>query len=147
MIKIAHRGNLYGKNPSRENDPEYVLEALGKGYHVEVDVRSKDGELYLGHDEPKYPIRKGFLLDENIICNIKDSGALEIISGEDDIHHFWHESDEYTITSKGWKWVYPKKELVSDSVCVLPEVGYSGVIYDCKAICSDHAGELHKIIK
>ena len=54
MVKlISHRGNMKGKNPDRENHPDYIMEALNKGYHVEVDVHYKDGDLYLGHNEPK----------------------------------------------------------------------------------------------
>jgi glycerophosphoryl diester phosphodiesterase len=54
MILIAHRGNLNGKQPERENSPEYIKEALEKGYHVEVDVWLKEtNNLFLGHDSPK----------------------------------------------------------------------------------------------
>ena len=38
MILISHRGNLEGKNPEKENSPIYVLQALSKGFDVEVDI-------------------------------------------------------------------------------------------------------------
>ena len=38
MKLIAHRGNIDGPNPERENSPEYIEEALKAGYDVEVDV-------------------------------------------------------------------------------------------------------------
>ena len=38
MILISHRGNINGKKPNYENKPEYIWEALRKGYHCEVDV-------------------------------------------------------------------------------------------------------------
>ena len=54
MIFISHRGNLDGLNPDRENSPDYIDEAIKLGFDVEVDVRTKDGQLWLGHDEPQY---------------------------------------------------------------------------------------------
>ena len=56
MKLISHRGNIKGPNPYRENTPTYIDCAIGNGYDVEIDVRSIDGELWLGHDEPQYKI-------------------------------------------------------------------------------------------
>ena len=53
MILISHRGNLDGPTPKEENRIEYIENALGEGYQVEVDVWWWDG-FYLGHDEPEY---------------------------------------------------------------------------------------------
>ena len=53
-----------------------------------------------------------------------------------DCHYFWHEEDDYTITSKGFIWTYPGKKLFSNSICVLPEnANYKNI--NCKGICSD----------
>ena len=38
MIFISHRGNLNGKNKKLENTPKYIIEAIKKGYHVEIDI-------------------------------------------------------------------------------------------------------------
>ena len=56
MIKIAHRGNLFGRIPERENSPEYIQEALAAGYDVEVDVWFEEGKLFLGHAKPQYEV-------------------------------------------------------------------------------------------
>jgi len=146
MVKlIAHRGNLRGSNPERENSPDYIMEALNKGYHVEVDVYSKDGDLYLGHNEPKYEVRKNLLRFNRIICHAKDKEALRIMLEDGEIHCFWHENDDYTITSEGLVWVFPSKPLIPNSVCVLPEYAkredLEG-IKECYAICSDYVEEL-----
>ena len=34
MHLIAHRGNISGPNPKRENTPEYIEEAIEKGFDV-----------------------------------------------------------------------------------------------------------------
>ena len=52
MKFISHRGNLNGPIEEYENHPEYILEALKKGFNVEIDVRVKNDTFYLGHDFP-----------------------------------------------------------------------------------------------
>ena len=47
MIIISHRGNIRGPIPDKENRPSYIDCAIGNGYHVEIDVRSINGELWL----------------------------------------------------------------------------------------------------
>ena len=56
MKLISHRGNINGSEPENENNPSYVERAIQLGYDVEVDVRIKDGKLFLGYDEPKYQL-------------------------------------------------------------------------------------------
>ena len=51
-------------------------------------------------------------------------------------HYFWHQEDDYTITSRGFIWTYPGKKLFPNSICVLPEhANYKDI--NCKGICSD----------
>lgn len=56
MILISHRGNIDGKKPHLENQPDYIDEAIALGYDVEIDVWLIDGVLFLGHDAPQYEI-------------------------------------------------------------------------------------------
>ena len=58
MILISHRGNIDGVKPTKENSPEYILEAISLGYDVEIDVWKVDGKWFLGHDEPEYAIQE-----------------------------------------------------------------------------------------
>ena len=37
-ILIAHRGNTRGPKPEKENQPEYILQAIQEGFDVEIDV-------------------------------------------------------------------------------------------------------------
>ncbi len=60
MILISHRGNITGANPSRENSPDYIQEALEADYNVEIDVWYKDKKWNLGHDEPQYEVESNF---------------------------------------------------------------------------------------
>jgi glycerophosphoryl diester phosphodiesterase len=51
MIVLAHRGNLRGPDPERENSPDSIGEAVAAGYGLETDVRFASGfGFYISHD-------------------------------------------------------------------------------------------------
>jgi hypothetical protein len=108
IIKIAHRGNWRGKLPEKENNPDYINEAINLGYHVEVDVWFKNGNFYLGHDDPQWHTDSDFLSNPRIICHCKNIEALHKMLESGNIHCFWHQRDDYTLTSEGWVWKYPE---------------------------------------
>jgi hypothetical protein len=135
MILISHRGNISGKISNKENSPEYIVSALTKGYNVEIDVWYDNG-YWLGHDEPMYNIDKDFLLNDKFWCHAKNGKALYHML-QDDIHCFWHQDDDFTLTSNNFIWTYPNKLLYYNSICVLPELGINGDIDICSGICSD----------
>ena len=135
MILISHRGNIDGKT-DRENEPSYILEAVEKGYSVEFDVWYIENEWYLGHDEPTYKIEESFLENIKFWCHAKNMKALEKMSNNNKIHSFWHQEDDYTLTSKNYIWTYPGKLLSKNSICVLPEM-FNSDITNCLGICSD----------
>ena len=144
MILISHRGNLEGKNPEKENSPIYVLQALSKGFDVEVDVWYLEGKWFLGHDEPQYETDLDFLKasSHSLWCHAKNIPALKMMLKED-IHCFWHQDDDVTLTSRGYIWTYPGKNLTEKSICVFPEqfeeiYNKSMGIDNCYGICSDY---------
>ena len=112
MIKIAHRGNMYGPNPDEENRPEYIEKALDNDYYVEADVWRIGKEWFLGHDKPLYPLGQELRnwsyvwAYVKIIYHAKNMEALMGLSATT-LHYFWHENDLCTITSHGWIWKYP----------------------------------------
>mgnify|MGYP001254935670 FL=1 len=135
MKLISHRGNLDGPRIDLENSPEYINNALSHGYDVEIDVRFINGFFYLGHDRAEHKIEKNFLQTEGLWCHAKNIEALEELRKLNCVY-FWHENDDYTLTSNGFIWAYPGKKLTKNSICVLPEkVEYSEI--NCAGICSD----------
>ena len=135
MYLISHRGNLNGVESENENNPKYLKIAINKEFNVEVDVRFEKEKFYLGHDFSQYEVNKDFLLNENIWCHAKTHNALLALD-KINAHYFWHQEDDYTITSKGFFWTFPGKELLKKSICVLPEkANYKKI--DCLGICSD----------
>lgn len=154
MIYIAHRGNIDGAQPELENDPDYIDLAIRRGYEVEVDLRVVGGKLYLGHDEPQYEITKDWLIDRSEVLWIhcKNIDALMFMrafgSWGDGFHFFWHQEDDYTITSQGYIWAFPGKSLGDGKnvVCVMPErANYTlSEISHCYAVCSDDIMAIYK---
>lgn len=144
---IAHRGNVNGINPSRENDPDYIKEALTLGYDVEIDVWVTDvanpyNSIYLGHDHPTYHIEFSFLLNTKLWCHAKNFNALTLlIKHKNQIRSFSHNTDEHVLTSDGIIWSYVGKEIDSNTICVLPEKTpnrYTPLeMTTCLGICSD----------
>ena len=99
MKLIAHRGNIHGPRPDKENNPEYLLNAVDKGYDCEVDVWVLDDDIWLGHDNPNYMVSKEFISNEAFWNHAKNLKALSFML-DNNIHCFWHEQDERTLTSK-----------------------------------------------
>tara|TARA_X000000950_G_C13921450_1_gene663737 strand:- start:21474 stop:21908 length:435 start_codon:yes stop_codon:yes gene_type:complete len=144
MILISHRGNISGKNLKLENNPDYIMEAKKKGFDVEVDVWFKNDKFYLGHDYPKFEIKKKFLKQKKIWCHAKNFQAIPALN-KIGAHYFWHQKDDYTITSKGIIWVYPGKKLVKNSICVLPK-NKRKLPINCLGICSDYIEKFRKLL-
>ena len=136
MIYISHRGNISGPNEKFENKIDYIQNALDKGYEVEVDVRFENDKFFLGHDVNQFEVNENCLLNKKIWCHAKTKDALSALE-KIKAHHFWHQEDDYTITSKGFIWTYPGKSLLTSSICVLPEIANYKEI-NCLGICSDY---------
>lgn len=137
MILIAHRGNVDGPNPNKENSPEYIMEAIVDGYDVEIDVWWIDGKIYLGHDQPQYEIDDGWFTDKThkLWVHCKNIESLSWIKNTT-LHYFWHETDTITLTSKNYIWAFPGKQPITGSIAVMPEI-YNDSVVGCIGICSD----------
>tara|TARA_R110000868_G_scaffold208480_2_gene457916 strand:- start:1917 stop:2375 length:459 start_codon:yes stop_codon:yes gene_type:complete len=147
MKFIAHRGNIDGPNPLKENNPEYIDSAIKLGYDVEIDVRCEEHQFYLGHDDPQYYVPMTWLVKrkDNLWIHCKDLKSLDIFSNSPiDFNYFWHQEDDYTLTSMGYIWTYPGKEVIEKSIMVMPEWNTDiGKLIECKryfcyGICSDY---------
>ena len=142
MKFISHRGNINGKN-DLENHPDQIIAAVENGYDVEIDVRVVEDKIYLGHDRADYEIDINFLINfiDKLWIHIKNDKAIEFfLKSEIKFNYFWHQNDDYTLTSLGNLWTFPGKILINDfSISVLPEMEKSNLdnIFSCYGICSD----------
>ncbi len=151
MKLISHRGNIDGPNRLEENNPEYIDSALKLSYDVEVDVRCKDQHLYLGHDEPQYHVPITWLIErkDKLWIHCKDLKSLDVFSNSPiDFNFFWHQEDDFTLTSKNYIWTYPGKSYTLNSIIVMPEFNLTDKSfsdlksYNCFGICSDYVGKI-----
>jgi hypothetical protein len=144
MIKISHRGNIKGPSP-RENHPFYIEEAIAQGFEVEVDIWLLENSLWLGHDEPQYMTSKTFLdrYKNMLWIHCKNLAALEyFLSLKEGYKYFWHESDDYTLTSNGLIWTYPGKPVTSSSIIVIKDDSFSKEYLEAFGVCSDYVSLL-----
>ena len=142
MRFIAHRGNITGPQPSEENKTEYIDAAIAQGYDVEIDLRTENGELYLGHDTPDHKVTLTWLLDrkENLWIHVKDYDSLVTIS-DTELKYFCHEQDKYTLTSNGYIWSHDLKNKMNQK-CIVPLLSKQSVLdykqSDFYAVCTDY---------
>ena len=151
MIIISHRGNISGPNPSRENHPTYIDEAIQSGYQVEVDIRYLDKKWYLGHDGADYKVSINWMkrrnhhiwwhaksLDTLVEFGKLNRKPLSVSNKKQSFIYFWHQSDDYTLTSFEHIWTFPNKPIRGkQSIIVLNEEGATpppGIL----GICTDY---------
>jgi len=143
---ISHRGNTSGAHtPEFENRPDCIDYAL-KTYECEVDLWVIDNFFYLGHDKPQYKVDYRWL-DERatkLWIHCKNMPAFKFCRPTP-WHYFWHDTDQYTLTSKNIIWSYPTALAIPDAIIAVPESfhGIQGTIQLLKTtgilgICTDH---------
>ena len=151
MKIIAHRANIYGPIPSIENKPKQIDICINQGYEVEIDVRfdPKTEIFWLGHDKPEYSVNWAWLEKraKNIWIHCKDINSLNVLSqNSSNYHYFWHQNDDYTLTSKKFIWTYPGKSYTEKSIIVMPE--WEKIDWNilkktnCYGICTDYPSKL-----
>ena len=148
MKLIAHRGNINGPNKQSENTIDQIDECIKNGYDVEIDLRynSISQTFWLGHDEPKEMVNFIQLakMSDNLWIHCKDIATLDFFHGTK-FNYFWHQNDDYTLTSQGHIWSYPGKAYTPATVVVMPEETDMNFNLlketHCYGICSDHIGK------
>ena len=143
MKLIAHRGNTNGPNPSQENNPEYLLLTLSKGFDCELDVRYINNNFFLGHDTPDYKIDISFLLKNKnrFWIHCKNFEAFNQLIQIKELNIFWHENDQYTLTSHQFIWAHPTSKTNERCIIVMPE--WNNFLYDKGyGICTDYVEKI-----
>lgn len=136
MFKIAHRGNTKGRD-WLENNPKYLVSAIKKGFDVEVDIRYIDKKWYLGHDKPEYQVNTSFIdaISKNAWFHCKNLEALYELN-QSNYAFFWHQEDNFTLTSNGYIWTYPGQNTTPRSIIV--DLNMMGEYQGVAGICTDY---------
>jgi len=149
MKLIAHRGLVNGPDSTLENLPGQILLSLQAGYDCEIDVRYIDGNWILGHDNPDFEVPFEFLKQPRLWIHAKNLDALYALSSDNSLNYFWHQDDDFTLTSHGYIWTYPDKALTPNSVMLMPEWNnpkLENLNLNCYAICSDFVLKIKELI-
>ena len=141
-IFVSHRGNTSGVNLNLENNPQYVLAAIEKGFDCEIDLRydPKIKKLFLGHDKPEYEITLDWLLTlkNRLWIHCKNFESLSFLISENvDLNYFWHQEDDFSLTSKHFIWTFPNKPVSEKSVIVDNTKNWKEKNYKSFGVCSD----------
>ena len=149
MLYISHRGNTDKKDINTENSPEKINFCIELGYDVEIDIRYINDEWWLGHDTPQYKVSFDWInnLSKKLWIHCKNYQSL--FKCDKNWIYFWHEEDDYTITSNGFIWSYPGSDLNCRCIAVMPEMAsYStknlGIAY---GICTDNIRYYQNLLK
>jgi hypothetical protein len=138
MKIISHRGNLTGPNQEEENKMSYIDNSLSLGYDVEIDLWYVNGEFYLGHDNPVYRTNFEFISKNGLWIHAKNLDALYQLT-KTNLHYFWHQNDDFTLTSKNIIWTYPDEETTKNSVIVTLENNINKFLnLDIYGVCADY---------
>lgn len=145
---ISHRANLYKKDNSRENKIESIYEVVEKGFDCEIDLWYHNNELLLGHDRPVDKINFSSILElKNYLwIHCKNLESLFYLSVQDiqDLNYFWHQNDDFTLTSLNYIWTYPNKEITPRSV-IVDLKHRTKLDKQVFGICSDNIYDVKKI--
>ena len=137
MKIISHRGNTSGPNKEYENHPNVISSLLKKNIDCEIDVWFIENKFYLGHDFPQYEVEESYILQKGLWCHAKNLEALYEMNKKNDIHFFWHENDDYALTSKNIIWTYPDKKTTNKSIIVDLNKNWRNKNYNCLGVCVD----------
>jgi len=141
---ISHRGNLNGPNKKTENTVKQIDFVINEGFECEVDLWFVDDNLFLGHDNPESEISFEWLEknSQSLWIHCKNFEALNFLKNlNDKFNFFWHQNDDFTLTSKGYIWTYPEKKYDKNSVIVKLDSKLPKNL-DLYAVCTDFVLEM-----
>ena len=150
---IAHRANINGPSDS-ENNPKQIDSCIELGYDVEIDIRydTLSQLFWLGHDKPQYQVSCEWIYNRNsyLWIHCKDITTLKkFIEYENSgYEYFWHQQDDFTLTSNNYIWTFPGKPYTNRSIIVMPEsnteISNLNTLRDvnCYGICTDYPSKL-----
>lgn len=140
MKIISHRGNINGKDISLENSFDYLKAAIRLGFDIEVDLWVINNDIYFGHNNPQHLItRKQFnSIKRHSWFHCKNLEAMTYCLKIKGLKYFWHQNDDFTLTSNGYIWTYPGKEITSKSIIVTFDTKKIDLEMNPYGGCTDH---------
>jgi hypothetical protein len=149
MKFISHRGNLDKKIKEEENTIPKIEYCISLGFDVEIDIWDINDQLYLGHDNPEQKVDFSFLESNRQFLWIHTKNIHSLYKLKDHFNCFWHQEDDYTLTSAGYIWTYPCKKIIKNSIAVMPELANYDLqdLRMCYGICSDNIEKYRNLLQ
>ncbi len=140
MRIIAHRANLNGPDTKGENSLEAIDKCFDLGFEVELDIWLVEKKLILSHHFPQSD--EAFACDDllanpQVWWHAKNVEAFLHLQGQVN-HLFWHQNDDFALTTSGYLWTYPGQKLTEKSIQVLPEVSLQKTPSFVFGVCTDY---------
>lgn len=145
MKLYAHRANLKGPGTG-DSKLEAVLDCLRLGISVEIDVRAKQGEIWVGHSEPEWKASPELLKNKLVMSHAKDIAVVSLLA-QIQANFFCLEQDMFALCSNGLIWTNYGTNPTSLSIMCSPElVGapenikefYKRISGQCYGVCTDY---------
>lgn len=150
MLIISHRGNISGPIPEVENNPKYIQKAIDKGFDVKIDVwiLANLSIVASGNDKPEYILEPAFLLKnkDKLWFHCNNIEAIYALSNEG-FRAFFHQNDDFTLTTNKKIWTFPGKQLTENSIAVLQgDISTSPysleILKKCYGVCTNYPQQL-----
>ena len=119
-----HYFNFYGSKPEQRLVEDLMVEAIKQygfdGYYIH---NSNDAARDLLHgDDPLKKFQAAYPVELYFSNATGYDGEQEFFSKFGlDFNFFWHQKDDFTITSQGFIWCFPGRVLDGKAIAVLPE--------------------------
>lgn len=139
-IIISNNGNLDGINQEKENTPEYIINALNKGFDVKINVSYKNGNYYL---KENYQINFNFLREEKLWIQCNDLETLQNLNSLLTYSNLFYLENSPTLTKSDFIWLPSlTKPINNKTILYLPELDWNyyndGELFTAKAICTNY---------
>ena len=102
-----------------------------------LDVWVNKEGIFLGHDNPNYKVDRDFFYNQRLWCHAKNLEALEYLLSIN-TKCFYHNIDDYTLTSNGLIWTYPGENVNNKSIIVDLSKDWNTKNYNCFGVCVDY---------
>jgi hypothetical protein len=108
-------------------------------YQLSRIILEKAPVVYQPRSEfrPTYQVEKSWIVSRGntLWLHAKNKEAFYQL-GQENLHYFWHQTDKYTLTSKGIPWCYPK-QYAKNGITVIR--GINLPTEEVYGICTDYA--------
>jgi hypothetical protein len=132
---LSNRGNVDSQNPKKENTIDHLTNAYDRGFCLKTDIWVIKDSVVTGVGHPNHAINLERFSKDRLLIQARNPAALLFLL-QANYHCFWRETDELTITNKGFvlsfsSMLFPNSILMKpEDNMVIPDDNYLGICSD-----------------